>query len=157
MRNLLPIALLFLAACGGSDPKALTSAGYAALGKSDPKSALAHFDEALAGLSVSDKDYYRAALGRCEALARVDAPEAQRYFLEIAAKLGKATVREDDYSLVCNALIQANAATEAVLVMHAGMETFDKSAKMQQILDAVKAAAERSPSARSALDGLGYT
>ncbi len=157
MRNLLPIALLFLAACGGSDPKALTSEGYAALGKGDPKAALSRFDEALGGLTASDKDFYRAALGRCEALAKVDAPEAKKYFLEIAAKLGKATVREDDYSLVCNALIQANAATEAVLVMHSGMETFDKSEKMQQILAAVKAAAERSPSARSALEGLGYT
>jgi tetratricopeptide (TPR) repeat protein len=157
MRQPLPIVLLFLAACGSSDPKALTSEGYAALGKGDAKAALASFDEALPKLDPKTSEYYRAALGRCQALARIDPATARTTFLELAQELGKATVREDDYSYVCDALIQADAAKEAVLVMHAGMETFDKSEKMQQILATVKAAAERSPAARSALEGLGYT
>jgi hypothetical protein len=157
MRNLLPLSLLLLAACGGSDPKTSTSAGYAALGKGDAKAALAKFDAALSGLQPTDKDYYYAALGRCQALAKTDPAEAKRSFLDLAQKLGKETVRENDYSLICNDLIQAGAGKEAVLVMHSGMETFDKSEKMQQLLDVVKAAAERSPAARSALEGLGYT
>lgn len=157
MRPYLSIALLFLAACGGSDPKALTGEGYAALGKGDAKSALTKFDEALPHLDPATSDYYRAALGRCRALAKMDPAAANKSFLEMARKLGKAVVREDDYSLICDDLIRNDGAKEAVLVMHAGMETFDKSEKMRQILDAVKRASERSPAAKSALEGLGYT
>lgn len=157
MRQLLPIALLFLAACSGSDPKALTSEGYAALGKGDYRGALSKFDDAIAGLKPSDKDYLRAALGRCEALARVDDKAAKAAFLELA-KQAPDQVVERDYSRLCNQLIQGGFTVTAVEVMDAGNQRFKGSKEMKETLDAVMAAAKRdkTPDALRKLESLGY-
>ncbi len=158
MRPYLSIALLFLAACGGSDPKALTGEGYAALGKGDAKSALTKFDEALKGLETTNPEYLRAALGRCEALARNDGPGAKKAFLDLAKQLPE-KVREDDYSLVCAGLIQGGFTVDAVDVMDAGNQRFKGSKKMKETLDAVMNAAKRAstPEALKKLASLGYT
>jgi len=157
MRHLLPIALLFLAACGGSDPKSLSSEGFAALGKGDAKGALTKFDAALDGLESTHPEYLRASLGRCEALARTDGAGAKAAFLGLAQKL-PAKVGEDDYSLVCSALIQGGFTVEAVEVMDAGNQRFKGSKKMKETLDAVMAAAkrEKTPDALKKLESLGY-
>lgn len=159
MRQLLPIALLVLAACGSSDPTDLTTEGYAVLNKGDAKAAIVKLDGALEKLAPTDQGYYRAALGRCQALAKIDPPAAKQSFLDLAKRLGKSTVREDDYGLLCSELVRADATVVAIEVMHAGMETFDKSEKMKQILDEVVTAAKRAstPDALKKLETLGYT
>jgi len=157
MRNLLPLALLGLAACGGSDPESLVREGAAALGKGDAGSALSRFDDALDGLPSTDPIYLRAALGRCEALARTDGALAREAFLELAAKLPD-KVREDDYGLVCSWLIQGGFTLDAIDVMKAGDTRFPNSAQMMTTLDAVIAAANRAdtPDALKKLETMGY-
>lgn len=167
MRNalpfaLLPVALLFLAACSGGSSSASvapkTSEGYAALGKGDAKTALAKFDEALSGIDASHPEYLRAALGRCEALAKVDGAKAKAAFLDLATKV-PAKVGEDDYSLVCARLLESEENTViAVEVMHEGKQRFPNSKKMEDTLVAVQAAAKRAktPDALKKLESLGY-
>ncbi|MCY2958798.1 MAG: hypothetical protein NTY35_01435 [Planctomycetota bacterium] len=157
MRSILSIALLFLAACGGSDPKSLSSEGYAALGKGDAKSALTKFDAALQGLEATHPEYLRASLGRCEALARTDGAGAKAAFLDLAKKL-PAKVGEGDYGLVCSAMLQGGFTLDAIDVMDAGNKRFPTSAKMKATHDAVVAAANReaTPEALKKLDSLGY-
>lgn len=157
MRPLLLFALLFLAACGGSDPKSLTSEGYTALGKGDAKAALSKFDAALSGLEATHPEYLRAALGRCEALARTDGAGAKKAFLDLVAKVPD-KVREDDYGLVCSAMLQGGFTLDAIDVMDSGNKRFPTSAKMKATKDAVVAAANReaTPEALRKLDSLGY-
>ncbi len=157
MRCLPAILLLLLAACGGSDSKALTSAGYAALGKGDAKAALANFDSALTGMEASNSEYIRASLGRCAALARMDGANATKSFLELAAKVPE-KVREDDYGLVCSALLQGGFRMDAMDVMKAGDDRFPTSAKMKATSAAVVAATQREalPAELQKLDSLGY-
>jgi len=157
MRNLLPLALLVLAACGGSDPESLVRDGAASLGKGDAGSALSAFEDALDGLATTDRDYLPAALGRCQALARTDGARARQAFLELAAKVPE-KVREDDYGLVCSWLNQGGFVLDALDVMKAGDVRFPGSEKMKAILKAVMDAANRAdtPDALKKLDSLGY-
>jgi len=157
MKHLVPIALLLLAACGPSDPKALADEGNSALGKGDAKSALAKFDEALVGLDPSHEQYVRASIGRCEALAKTDGPAAVKSFLELAGKV-PAKVGEGDYSLICSKLLQGGFTLEAIDVMDAGKKRFVGSKKMEETLVAVQAAAKKqsTPDALKKLASLGY-
>lgn len=157
MRPYLSIALLFLAACGGSDPKALTGEGYAALGKGDAKSALSKFDEALAGLDAKHPEYVRASLGRCQALAKTDGAAAKKAFLELVARNAQG-VREDDYGLVCSDMLQAGFTMDAIDVMDAGQQRFPESPRMIATKQAVVEAAkrEKTPDALKKLESLGY-
>lgn len=157
MRNLLPLALLVLAACGGSDPESLVRDGAAALGKGDAGSALSKYEAALADLPATDPKYLRAALGRCQALARTNGARARQAFLELAAKVPE-KVREDDYGLVCSWLIQSGFVLDAIDVMTAGDRRFPGSEKMKAILKAVQDAANRAdtPEALKKLEDMGY-
>src|SRR6185503_315197 len=66
-----------LTACS-KDPKSLTDSGSAHLGKGENKAALADFEDALAkiGSDTASPLYLRAAIGKCEALARIDPKRA---------------------------------------------------------------------------------
>jgi len=157
MKNFAPIALLFLAACGGSGSTALSSEGFAALGKGDAQGALAKFDAALDGLDSAHPEFLRASIGRCEALAKIDGQKASKSFLDLASKM-PAKVGEDDYSLICSRLLQGGFTLEAIDVMDAGRKRFAGSKKMEETLVAVQAAAKKqsSPDALNKLKGLGY-
>lgn len=152
------IAVTFLAAgCSGSDPKALTNEGYAALGKGDMASALSKFDKALEGLDTKHDQYLRATLGRCEALAKTDPARAKTTFFQVTMAQPE-KVREDDYSLVCNALLQAGATLDAIDVMKAGHDRFPESPKMIAMVEAVKSAAKREKTSEAVekLKSMGY-
>ncbi len=157
MRNLLPLALLVLGACGSSDPADLVREGGAALGKGDAGSALSAFEDALDGLSTTDRDYLAAALGRCQALARIDGARARQAFLELAAKVPE-KVRARDYGLVCSWLNQGGFTLDAIDVMKAGDVRFPDSEEMKAILKAVRDAANRAdtPEALKKLEDMGY-
>lgn len=157
MRPLLAFALLLLAACGGSDSKALTSEGYAALGKGDAKAALSSFDAALAEMSADHAEYARASLGRCQALAKSDGAAARQAFLDLAAK-APGSVREDDYGLICSRLLNGGFRMDAMDIIKAGDERYPTSAKMKETRDAVIEAAEREalPEELQKLATLGY-
>lgn len=157
MRHLLPIALLFLAACGSSDPKTLTSEGHAALGKGDAATALEKFDAALAKMNPKDAEYARADLGRCQALAKSDGAAARKAFFEYVARNGT-KVREDDYGLVCSDLLQGGFTLDAIDIMDAGQKRFPESPRMIATKEAVVAAAkrEKTPDALKKLESLGY-
>ncbi len=158
MRRLFAIPLVLVAACGGSDSKALTSAGLAALGKGDAQTALSKFDTALAGMDRMDKNYVRAALGRCEALASLDGARATRSFLELAATVPE-KVGEADFSRVCWALLKNGDRLHAMDVMKAGETRFPDSANMKATSTAVVAATQREgkPAELQKLDSFGYT
>jgi hypothetical protein len=157
MRPLLLSALVLLAACGGSDPRALSSEGHALLGKGDAQGALTKFEAALAGIDSSNPEYLRASIGRCEALARTDGPKARQAFLDLAAQL-PAKVGEDDYSLICSRLLEGGFTVDAVEVMDSGNKRFPGSKRMAETLIAVQAAAKRdkTPDALKKLESLGY-
>lgn len=157
MKKLAPIALLLLAACGGSNAKNSTSEGFAALGKGDAKVALEKFDAALDGIDSTNPEFLRASIGRCEALAKLDGAKASKSFLDLAAKV-PAEIGEDDYSLICSKLLQGGFTLEAIDVMDAGKKRFKDSKKMQDTLTAVQAAAKKqsTPDALNKLKGLGY-
>jgi hypothetical protein len=157
MRSCLPFALVFLAACGGSDPKTLTSEGYALLGKGDARGALARFETALDGLAPASPDYARASLGRCVALARTDGSAAKAAFLDLAQRAPD-VVREDDYGLVCSEMVQADFLVDAVDVMDAGMQRYPESPRMIATKEALEAAAKsaKTPDALKKLQTLGY-
>jgi hypothetical protein len=149
-----------LVACGGSGSgasKSLASEGYTALGKGDARGALVKFDEALAGLSASDSEYARAALGRCEALALIDGVAAARSFLELAATAPDRE-REDDYGLVFSRLLQAEFRVDAMDVMKAGLDRFPESKRMAAIYEQVDAATKRAnqPEELKKLASFGY-
>lgn len=157
MKHLVPIALLLLAACSGSDPKTLADEGNAALGKGDAKGAFAKFDEALVGLDTSHDQYVRVSIGRCEALAETDGPAAVKSFLELAVKV-PAKITETDYSLICSRLLQGGFTLEAIDVLDAGKKRFVGSKKMEETLVTVQAAAKKqsTPDALKKLASLGY-
>jgi hypothetical protein len=152
------IAVTLLAGgCGGHDPRALTSEGYAALGKGDTAGALSKFDEALEGLDPKHDQYLRATLGRCEALAKTDPARAKSSFFQ-ATMAQPEKVREDDYSLICSALLQACATIDAIDVMKAGHDRFPESPKMIAMVEAVKSAAKREKTSEAVekLKSMGY-
>ncbi len=158
MRTPTLLAALLFAACSSSDPKTLTSEGFAALHRGDAKAALVKFDAALTQLDAQDAEYLRSALGRCEALARLAPAQAKDAFLALA-KAQPAKVRENDYSLICDALLRSDATMEAIDVMHAGNEHYKESSAMKATTEAVmrKAKEAKSPDALQKLKGLGYT
>lgn len=157
MKQFASIALVFLVACSGSDPKTLNDEGNAALGKGDAKSALSKFDAALAGLDPAHEQYVRAALGRCEALAKTDGPAAAKSFLTLADR-APTKVMEDDYRIVCGALSRGGFPLDALEVSDAGIKRFPTSEKMKMTHEAILHAAksEKTPDALKKLESLGY-
>lgn len=157
LRQLAILSLFVLSACGGADPKSTIDDGNESLGKGDYAGALETFEAALAGIDVHHPQYRRAALGRCEALTRLDPARAKSAFLELA-KLLPDQMKEDDYGLMGDALLHVEANLDAVHVIHAGKERFPKSERMQAILEAVIQAAKRDkkPAALQELQDLGY-
>lgn len=157
MRPLLAFPILMLVACGGSDSQALTSEGYAALGKGDARLALTRFDSALADMTTDSPDYLRASIGRCRALARTDGPAATQSFLQLAQRV-PAQISEDDYSLICSEQLRGEFRMDAMDVMKAGEARFPDSAKMKATVAAVIAATERAalPEELQKLATLGY-
>jgi hypothetical protein len=159
-----PLAALLLigfAACSGS-PKSLTEDGYTALGSGDNKAALADFEKALDKIGTDTKlpEYLRAALGRCQALTRIDPKKAATDFIALAtAQKGK--IVEGDFTLIADGLIKANTSEsrlQAIEVMKAGTKLFPESTKLKQIGNQILAAAEKAndPASLKELSGLGY-
>jgi hypothetical protein len=146
-----------LAGCGGSDPKSLNDEAYASLHRGDARAALADFERALEAAPPGTIEHLRAALGRCEALAQTDPSRAQAEFLGFASR-ERALVREDDYSLMCAALVRARAFSPAIDVMDAGMKAFPESKRMQDTKDSVIRATQQAedPAALNKLASLGY-
>ena len=157
MRHLAPLILLLAAACGGSDPKALTDAGVSALGSGDAKSALASFDDALAHMPANDPQLLRASLGRVQALARTEPAKAKEAFLALTESQ-KSKINEGDFGLVVSELLRKNANVEAVDVMNAGVKMFPESTKMLAVKTQVLEQSKKSndPAALQKLRGLGY-
>lgn len=151
------LGFLVLCACGGADPKSAIDDGYQALMKGDRAGALQAFDATLAGLDAHHPEYRRAALGRCEALAVLDAAQAKSAFLELAQTKPE-LVKENDYSLMCSALLGADANLEAIHVMQAGRDRFVGSANMELLLESVINASQRAetPEAMQELEKMGY-
>jgi hypothetical protein len=147
-----------LAGCGGSDPKALTDKGTAALGSGDISGAIESFDAALQHMNPSHPEFLRASMGRCRALAGQNPKKAKDDFLALSRST-TAKVQEQDYSSIANELLKKGAAAEAVEVMDAGLRAFPESPKMQLLKKQVVEASTKSkdPAALKALKGLGYT
>lgn len=154
---LLAALALACASCSPSDPRALNDEGRAALGRGDARGALERFDAVLARADAPESQRFRAALSRCEALAHVDGAAARSSFLDLA-RCEPEQVGEDDYSLVCAALLQGGATLDAIEVMKAGHDRFPDSPKMEAMVEAVIAEARReeTPDALRRLADLGY-
>jgi hypothetical protein len=161
MRHVLPslvLAACVLTACNGSDPKALTDKGSAALGSGDTRTALESFDAALKHMDPAHPDFLRASLGRCRALASQNPAQAKQDFLSLARSTSL-KVNEQDFAAMAEELVNRGAAADAVDVMDAGLKAFPESPKMQFLKQKVVEASKKSkdPAALNKLKGLGYT
>jgi hypothetical protein len=160
LRPLLLLPLLLAPACSGSsDPKDLTEAGYAALGASDSKGALAEFDKALAeiGNDTSHPQFLRAKLGAIEAKIRLDPEAAKREFLELSASMpSKITAR--DFSTLGGKFASAKQFMAAIDLLDAGMKAHSESPELKALQENSKSAAEKAgdDGALKKLSGLGY-
>ena len=159
MRAPAPLLLLatLIAACGGSDPKALTNEGTAALNSGDAPKAVAAFDRALEHMDAKQPDYLRAAVGRCQALARIEPERAKVDFLALANDPA-VKVAEADFTAVATELVRRGALPQATSLAEAGLKRFPESAAMKSLRDLVGDAAQKSkdPAALERLKGLGY-
>jgi hypothetical protein len=161
MKNIAIVALALFASCSGSNPKELTDAGYAALGRGENTAAVAHFDEALAKIgNANDASYLRAQLGRCQALAKVDPVKTKTDFLALA-KSQPSRISDKDFKMVGEFLLSANtsqARLEAIDLLVAGEKMFpestDVTAFKQRVIDDSHRTADAASLSR--LRGLGY-
>lgn len=153
---ILPLFLV-LAACGPSDPRALTNEAKATLAAGDAAKAEQQFREALGGLKPGDPDFARASIGRIQALARLDAARAKDEFLAYS-QANKSSIAEEDYSLVVSELLRRENTLEAIEVMDAGIKAFPESPRMAAVKKEVAEAAQKAkdPAAMQKLKGLGY-
>ncbi len=153
-KHLASLLLLSLAACGGGDPKA---DGFAAYGSGDYTTAVAKLDEALASRTQADADYLEIAVGRCQALAHVDAAKCQKEFLALAGANADG-IQSQDYSMIISELVAAKGFEPAVMVVDDGIKRFTESPKLVQLKDKIVQESKKAGDAGAlkALDGLGY-
>jgi hypothetical protein len=157
VRTLALVLPLFVAAACSDDPKSLTNDGQAALNSGDARGAVTAFEKALAKMDASNPDFLRAAVGRCQALARIDGKKAKDEFLALAkAQPGK--VLDVDFHIVVSEFVNAGNFLDAIDVMKTGIDLFPQSKKMVEIKEAVVAASKKmgDPAVLSKLKGLGY-
>jgi hypothetical protein len=153
----LAVAALLLAACSSSDPRERTNQGTQALGAGDAKGAVEHFDAAIARLTPQDPDFLRASMGRFQALARLEPTRTKNEFLAFqAAHPDK--VRDEDFKVVVDELLQRNSLTAASEIVTAGKKAFPESTTIVGLVQAVGDAAKKAkdPSAMNTMKGLGY-
>src|SRR5262249_5515220 len=157
MRNPLLLLVSLTLACAGSDPKALTDAGSAALNSGDARGAVASFDRALEHMDASHPDYLRACLGKCRALAGIDSARAKDEFLALAQSR-PSKIREADFTAIATELVHHGAIAPAVSIAEEAMKRFPESPSMKTLRDFVGDAAKKSedPAALQRLKGLGY-
>jgi hypothetical protein len=155
------LLVVALSSCS-KDPKSLTDSGSAHLGKGEYESALSDFEDALReiGGETGTELYRRAAIGKFQALARIDPKRARAEFVELAkARSGKFV--EGDFTAVAHALMSGKTSEgrmEAVELVKAAHAAFPESPKLHAIGEAVLAEATRTndPAAIEAINSLGY-
>lgn len=151
----LPLLLILgLGSCGG-DPVDPVAAGRAAMVDGDPAAALTYFDQALAGKTSADGDYYELQVDRARALSYTDPTKVPAAVTSLAAE---ATVAARDYRSITTDLVSAKAFVPAVQVMDLGLKAYPDDSKMVEVKDKVisesKAAGDEG--ALEALAGMGY-
>lgn len=148
---------LSLAACGGGDGASTLEEANAALGSQDYAAARDKFAAAASALDPSDPNYLAARQGEIEALIHVDAEEARNRFLELAADHPE-QIGEREYRNVVQKMQAERKATEAVPVLHAAIERFPDSARLDEMMEQLKKDALSGGDAETvdALKGLGY-
>lgn len=157
---LLALAPLALPACGGGgDPKALTEAGYEALGASDNARALEDFNQALAAIGgdTAHPQFLRAKLGAIEAKIKVDPVAAKREFLDLAAS-APSKITDKDFSYFGSKFAGASEFLAAIDLLDAGMKAHSESPELKKLQENIKNAAEKAgdQEALKAMAGLGY-
>ena len=154
---LLALTLALAPACGGGkDARALVSEANTALNSGDYAAALSSFDAALGAIEPADAALRRdAELGRCEALAYVDANKAKSEFLALA---DRETLNYSAYNTVAVALTSEQKFDEAIAVLTKGKEKLPDEPKFEKLVQKVGDAAKNAGAgdAMKALEGLGY-
>lgn len=160
-RSIACLFLVALAACS-KDAKSLTDSGYASLGKGDSKGALSEFEAALPKIdATANADLYRrAAIGRCEALARIDPKRARTEFVALV-KAQPGRIVEGDLTAIVHGMTRARtpeALKEAIELLDAAKTMYPDSPKLDDIAKVVVAEATRAndPVAIERLKSMGY-
>jgi hypothetical protein len=150
----LPLAFV---SCGESDPKVLTDAATEAIQGRDFKAGLAGFESALTHMDAGHSQYMRAALGRCVALAHVDAARGKDEFLKLA-NAEKSRLAPADVHFVVSEYVKERQFGLAADIMAGAQAIFPKSKELQEIGNHVADAALKAgdKAATSRLEGLGY-
>lgn len=151
------LAAMFFAGCPETDPKALTDRATTAVMSGDWKGGLADFDAALAHMDATSPVYIRASVGRCKALAHLQPTSGKDAFLALVKSQGS-KLETQDFQIVASEYVVARQFSDAIDVMHAGMEMFPANPKMVAIKDFVVAESRKAgdPALDAKLRGLGY-
>lgn len=153
---LLALPLLF-AGCGETNPTELTNRGSAAVGRGEWMTARTEFENALAHMDDTNPQYMRAAVGRCQALARLEPAEGKAAFLKLAAA-HKDKIATGDFHLVVSEFVVKKEFMLAADLMEAGKAMYPDSVKMKELGESVATAARKAGDTRASdkLKGLGY-
>jgi len=155
------LLLMMFAACGSSDPRALTDQGSSALNSGNFEAAVRNYEKALTALADAGdsggSDWKRAKLGWVQAEARLDAPRAKEEFLAYA-KASSGKVTDADYNLIASKFGDAGKFDEAIAILTAGKAAFPESPHLDALgKDLVnRAKATGASDALDKLKGLGY-
>ena len=156
---LLLASTLLWTSCGGgsSDPSALTNGGYEKLGGGDFAAAAKDFEQALASLDTNHQDYLRAKMGHIEANTQINAAQAKDDFLALAEAM-PSKITDRHYNQIGGRLGEAEAFTEAIDLVTAGMEAHPESPHLKKLVDTLgdRASQGNDPAALEALKSLGY-
>jgi hypothetical protein len=123
----LPALILTLASCGSGDPR---QAGLRAIQAGEWSKAIELLDEAIADRSTDSPIDVEVAMGRCFALAHIDAARAKTEF-DVLVAAGKTRVA--DYEMLLDHLLAAPDLEPATQVLDAGMHRFPGDPSMEKI------------------------
>lgn len=153
---LLALGLALTACGGGGDARSLVSEANTALNSGDHQAALASFDKAIATVTPEEASLKRdAELGRCEALAYVDADKSKSEFLALA---DRESLNYSAYNTIAVALTSEQKFDQAIAVLTKGKEKMPNEPKFEKLVQKVGDAAKNAGAsdAMKALEGLGY-
>ena len=155
--SLLLALTLSLASCGDADPSSLNSRGYDALGSGKHADAATQFHAALdaIGSDTSHDQYERAMLGLIEANVHEDAEAAEKDFLAFASSTN---ADSGEYLRIGGLLASAKRFTQAINVLHSGIEAHPEAPALLSRIEQIRADAEKTGDTEAVkhLEGLGY-
>jgi hypothetical protein len=143
---------LLLTACAPVGAREHVDLGNVRLNEGKAAEALEHFESALVGVGAQDPELrLDAAMGKCEALASVDAQRCTKEFVRLA---DRATLGPASYNRMTVALYGEAEYEEALTVLEHGKARFPEQAILSSLIQKVGRALEASQAQNSENEAL---